>query len=49
MLNRELLNDSAILLLGVYLREMQTPVHPESYAQMFTASLLTRASTRKQF
>ena len=49
MLDTELLNDSAILLLGVYLREMKTRVHTESCTQMFTAPLLTRASKWKQF
>ena len=37
--NIELLYDPAIILLGVYLGELQTYIHVKIYTQMFTAAL----------
>ena len=48
MLNRELLNDSAILLLGVYLREMKIYVQAKTYIQMFIRSISIHNSQRNR-
>lgn len=39
--------DPAIVLLGIYLREMKTYVHSKSHTEIFTAALFVNSQTLK--